>query len=623
MDEKIVKPYGFWPSQITPAMIGASLRIGDVRWDSDGRSLVWLEERSNRSVVVCRTGNGAARDLTDEHSPHGGVGYGGGEFDISHGVLVFADRDGRLYRRGLAPDRPAALTPEFGAAASPVISPDGRWIAYVHTAERKDSIALADAGGQDWPIRLVYGSDFYMQPAWHPDGTRLAWIEWSHPNMPWDGARLMIGRLAGEPPRLADVQQLAGSEDIPVFQPAFSPDGQWISFVTNQGEWDQLVALNLASGERRTLVSGGVLMEPAWVQGLHSQGWSPDSQRLFYIRYEAGSASVWKVELETGQSTLVDLGPYTWFELLSISPTEERLAVVASAPTLPKRVLTWQAGQVEVVRYCTSESIHPEDLSVPRDLTWPSKEGIKVHGLYFPPASRRYTGAGLPPAIVYIHGGPTSQTTVSYTSEAAYYTNRGYAFLMVNYRGSTGYGRSYMLALRHRWGDLDVEDAAGGAQALVDQGLADPGRLAIRGGSAGGYTVLNALIRYPGRFKVGLCSYGVSNLFNLAMDTHKFEERYTDSMVGPLPEAAALYREWSPIYHADRIQDPLAIFQGSVDKVVPPDQSESIVAVLRDRKIPCHYRLFEGEGHGFRKSENIVTFYEESDRFLQTYLLFG
>jgi dipeptidyl aminopeptidase/acylaminoacyl peptidase len=623
MADKQVKPFGFWPSPITPELLGAGLSLEDVAWDSDGNGLVWLEGRSDQNVLVSCTGTDAIRDLTDVQSPRGGVGYGGGAFSISHGTLVFANSDGRLFRRGAGYDRPVPITPAYGATASPVISPDGHWVAYVHSVDRKDSIALADIKGHDWPVKLVQGSDFYMQPVWHPDSARLAWIEWNHPNMPWDGTRLMLGRLAGNPPHLTVVESIAGDEDVPVFQPAFSPDGAWLSYLTNQGEWDQLVVMNLASGERRVLVADAVLMDPAWVQGLHMYGWSPTSQRLYYLRNDAGVGSVWSVDLASGQSQKLDFGPYVSFDQLAVSPTAERLVVVASGTTIPTRLVTWQDGRIDVVRYASSETIAPEDLPEPRDMTWPAADGTLVHAIYFPPTSSQFTGEGLPPAMICIHGGPTSQNVAAYSGEAAYFTSRGYAFVYVNYRGSTGYGRSYMLALRRRWGDLDVEDAAGCAQALVDQGLADPHRLVIRGGSAGGYTVYNALIRYPGRFKAGLCSFGVSNLFSLALDTHKFEERYTDSMVGPLPEASALYHEWSPIFHADRLTDPIAIFQGSADKVVPPDQSESIVAVLRERKVPHFYRLFEGEGHGFRKRENIITYYADIERFLKTYVLFG
>ena len=505
-----------------------------------------------------------------------------------------------------------------------MLSPDGRWVAYVHTVNRQDAMGLVDAQGQDWPLRLVRGSDFYMQPTWSPDGTRLAWIEWNHPNMPWDGTRLMVAAFNPDPyPRLKAVQQAAGGDDLPIFQPAFSPDGRWLSFIAGEGEWEQLVIINLASNERRVLVADVVLSEPAWVQGVRTYGWSPSSQRLFYTRNDAGFSSLWQVDLDGQASLCPGLDGYTQFSQLSVSPAADRLAAVASGPAIPSRIISWSGGRATVEKRSDGEAIEPGDLPAPRPITWHAQNGSNVFGLYYPPANQHYAGVGLPPAIVYIHGGPTSQSVAGYSIDIAFFTSRGYAYLSVNYRGSTGFGRAYRRALNGCWGDMDAEDAAGGAQALVDQGLADPHRLVIRGGSAGGYTVLNALIRYPGRFKAGLCSYGVSNLFTLAADTHKFEERYTDSLVGPLPQAARRYHDWSPIFHADRIQDPLAVFQGAEDKVVPPEQSEAIVSVLRARHIPHIYRLYPGEGHGFRKMETLLANYGDIERFLQQYVIFS
>jgi dipeptidyl aminopeptidase/acylaminoacyl peptidase len=224
---------------------------------------------------------------------------------------------------------------------------------------------------------------------------------------------------------------------------------------------------------------------------------------------------------------------------------------------------------------------------------------------------------------VYIHGGPTTEQPVAYSAERIFFISRGYAWLDVNYRGSSGFGRTYLQALRNRWGETDVEDAANAAKALIENGLADPHKLIIRGGSAGGYTVLNTLIHHPGLFKAGICLYGVSNLFTLAQDTHKFEAHYTDSMVGPLPDAAEKYHAWSPIFHAENIRDALAVFQGSIDRVVPPPQSEEIINVLRTRGVPLLYKLYEGEGHGFRKDETLANSYFEVERFLQQFVLFA
>jgi len=277
------------------------------------------------------------------------------------------------------------------------------------------------------------------------------------------------------------------------------------------------------------------------------------------------------------------------------------------------------------VRVCArsdTETIPPEILSVPEPITWESEEGDQVHGLYYPPDSTRFTASGAPPLIVMVHGGPTSQTRAGYSSRDAFFTTRGYAVLEVNYRGSSGYGRAYRSLLGERWGVCDVEDAVGGASHLVGLGLADRQRLVIMGGSAGGYTVLSALIQHPGFFCAGICMYGVTDLFSLASDTHKFEQRYLDSMIGPLPETAQRYRERSPIYQADRIRDPVAIFQGEEDRVVPVSQAEAIVAALQRNGVPHEYHLYPGEGHGWRRAETIAAFYDAVLAFLKRYVLY-
>jgi dipeptidyl aminopeptidase/acylaminoacyl peptidase len=274
-----------------------------------------------------------------------------------------------------------------------------------------------------------------------------------------------------------------------------------------------------------------------------------------------------------------------------------------------------------VERYSESASILPEDMPTCVPVSWKAPDGTAVHGLYYSPASNRFTGEGLPPAIVRIHGGPTSAADAGFSTDAAFFTTRGYGLLEVNYRGSTGYGRSYMLALRQKWGVLDVEDAVGGAQALGALGVADPKRLVIMGASAGGYTVLNVLVRHPGVFKAGVCLYGLSNLF--ITETHKFEERYNDSMIGILPQNADRYRAWSPVNFANRIKDPVAVFQGVEDKVVPPEHAEQIVAALRANHVPHIYKSYEGEGHGWRKTETIADYYSTVEKFLQQYVLFA
>ncbi len=620
--DKTKRAFGVWPSPITPELIAASIGLSDPQWDSDGQTLVWRESRSGQGVLLAQPMGEAPYELSGDLNVRGGVGYGGGDFTLHNGLVIFAAIDGRLYRRRLGSGFPQAITPSFGSVAAPAISPDGEWVAFVHNYEGKDVIGLVDAEGRDWPTKLVEGADFYMQPVWNPSGEAIAWVEWDHPNMPWDGTRLMYGVLKGVPPRLEAAQNLAGGEDVPILQPAFSPDGRYLSYIQNKGEWDQLILQNLEDGTTKTLVEGGALLKPAWIQGVIVQAWSPDSRQIYFLQSQSGVSELNQVDVVTGEIKPVDLSPYTSLAQPSVS-AEGRVALLANAPSISSRVISLAGGKTTIHQRSTSESIPQEDLPTPYEISWTSSDGETVYGIYSPPTSGHFEGDGLPPAIVLIHGGPTSSVSIGYNLEAAFFTNRGYAYLEVNYRGSTGFGRDYRNALRGNWGHLDVIDAAGGAQALVDQGLADPERLVIKGGSAGGYTILNALIRFPGLFKAGICSYGVSNLFTLAMDTHKFEERYTDSLVGPLPEAAEKYRAWSPVFHAEKIKDPVAIFQGEEDKVVPPSQSEEIVQALKANGVPHEYHLYPGEGHGFRKSETRRAYYEAIERFLMQYVIFG
>jgi dipeptidyl aminopeptidase/acylaminoacyl peptidase len=617
------QPYGLWASPISAAMLSQRISLQDVQWDSDGQTLLWLEGRGDRNVLVARPDGDACRDLTQEENVRGTVGYGGGDFCVSAGVVYFAAKDGRLYRRGLGAERARPITPAFGGAASPAPSPCGKWVAYVFSDGSTDLLGLVDAQGQDWPRKLARGADFYMQPAWHPQGSFLAWVEWDHPNMPWDGSRLMLGRIAGECPNLEETTCLAGGVSIPASQPGFSPDGRFLAYIETEGNWEKLMLFNLQSGERFALAQEeGLLLAPAaWVQGVRSYAWSADSRFIYHMRYVNGAASLWKLDVQGGGVEKVNTAPYTWLSRLSLSPLGQP-ALVASAPGIPDRVVRWDGTRWVVEARSEGENVAPEYFSLPQPVSWKAADGMAVYGLFYPPSNPNFVAEGMPPAILNIHGGPTNQSVVRYSAETGYFTSRGYAVLEVNYRGSCGYGRAYQDALRERWGLVDTEDAIGAAQALADQRLADGKRLVIKGGSAGGYTVLNALVHAPGTFRAGVCLYGVSNLFTLAADTHKFEAHYTDSLVGPLPQAAERYHAWSPIFHADAIRDPLAVFQGSIDKAVPPQQSESMVRILQQRGIPYIYRLYEGEGHGFRKPESILDYLQQTERFLQQYVLF-
>lgn len=629
---KEIRPYGLWPSPLTPAGMAQGKRLSDVLWDSDGETPVWLEGRSDRGVLVCAPAGGdAPRDLTADLSVRAQVGYGGGDFAVARGYAYFAEQSsGRLYRQRLAAGTAAPITPAFGHAAAPAVSTDGRWVVYVHSYERVDRLAIVDAEGTRWPQHIASGADFYMQPAWHPDGTRLAWIAWDHPRMPWDGTRLYLATVRpaadGGLPTLTDVHVVAGGDDVAIFQPEFSPDGLSLAYLSNESGWDNLYLYDLETGATRALTAERAdLGQPAWAQGMRAYAFTPDGRALLFLRGEGGSRALWAYDLRENKAQPLPAFPeYTWLAQPAVAPRSGRFAALASAPTIPTRVVSTDAhlGGARVRARSAGESVPAADLSTPRAIEWATAGDATAHGLYYPPASGRYAGTGLPPAIVLVHGGPTGQATMAYDATAQFFATRGYAVLQVNYRGSTGYGRAYMQALRENWGVYDVEDTVSGARHLADSGLADGGRLVVMGGSTGGYTVLQTLVTHPGVFKAAICMFGVSNLFTLAADTHKFEERYLDSMIGPLPEASARYRERSPLFVADRIRDPVAVFQGAIDRVVPREQSDAIVEALRRRGVPHEYHVYEGEGHGWRKSETVAAFYTAVERFLKQYVLF-
>jgi len=625
--------FGLWPSPVSSSALAAGLRLGEPCWDTDGRTLGWIEGRSDRGVIVVQgAAGGATRDLTGDIPVRAFVGYGGGDFTLSHGAAYFVGQaDQRIYRQELAGGSARPITPAFGAASTPRVSPDGRWVAYVHTYEDVDAIAIVDSQGEHWPTRLGQGRDFYMQPAWHPEGDQIAWIEWDHPNMPWDGTRLKLAHLAfpeGGLPVVISATVEAGGPDTAIYQLEFTPDSVSLLYVSDHSGWGHVYRRHLVSGEVRELTEGDSdFGEPAWIQGQYRVAALPGGAAIA-VRSKDAFDSLTLIHSTGDLTDLSSRHPgYTAITQPAVSPDGTRLALIGSGGQQPPRVVVMELHQrppvATVVRRSDPEITPRDVLSEPRAISWPSFDGELAHGLYYPPASERFEGTGAPPLIVIVHGGPTSQVTAGWTPMAQFFATRGYAVLQPNYRGSTGYGREYMLKLRESWGIYDVQDAKSGAESLASRGLADASRLVIMGGSAGGYTVLQSLVDVPGFYKAAICMFGVANMFTLAADTHKFEARYLDSMLGPLPEAAATYRDRSPIFHAAKMQDPIAVFQGEIDRVVPREQSDTIVASLRARGVPHEYHLYPGEGHGWRKQETIDQFYKSVEAFLKTYVLFA
>lgn len=630
-------PYGLWPSPLTATHVSQGKRLEAVQWSRDGRTLVWLEGRSDHSVLVATKLDGSAsRDLTVEHSVRARVGYGGGDYCVGSDAVYYVNQDDqRLYRLPLEHGLAMAITPEFGKVASPTLSPNERYLIYVHSYEGQDCLAMVDAAGDQWPQQLASGADFYMQPAWSPDGQHVAWIEWDHPHMPWDETRLVLAQLdnASPLPRILK-RQVFATTGVAYSEPLFTPDRRYLLFLSDADNWSNLYRYDLDSGEAPdhgvTAITQdkAEIRQPAWAQGMRHYVYHADSKQIIYLRSRQGRSDLWSVSL-TGNSPkplATPLASYaTHLSALALAPSGDWLAVIASAPDSPPRVMSAKldgSGAARIHGRSSSERIAPAYFSAPEVVSWTATDGGNVYGLYYAPHHPDHMGDGKPPCIVLVHGGPTSQETMAFSARVQFFTTRGYGVLAVNYRGSAGYGKAYMRALRGQWGVLDVEDATGGAQHLATLGKVDPKRLVIMGGSAGGLTVLLTLINHPGLFRAGICAYGVSNLFELAKDTHKFEAHYPDSLIGPLPQAADLYRARSPFYHADRIADPILLFQGADDRVVPRQQSDTVVDVLVRNKVPHAYHVYEGEGHGWRKSETIKHYYETILSFLERHVLY-
>jgi dipeptidyl aminopeptidase/acylaminoacyl peptidase len=603
-------PYGSWTSPITADLI-VSASVGIAAPTVDGDVLYWEEARpteGGRHVIVRREADGSVRDLnpapfnarTRVHE------YGGGDYAV-HGQDVYFSNfaDQKLYCASPGSE-PVALTKVDGHryADAVVDEPRNRLICvredHTGDGEAVNTIVAVDLATGDETV-LAEGHDFYAYPRLSPDGTQLAYTCWDHPNMPWDGCELRVARL-GDSGRPSGERRVAGGTTESVFQPAWSPDGT-LYFVSDRSGWWNLYRLNDDAVEAVAPMQAE-FGQPLWQFGMVTYAF--DGPGRIVCTYNV--QGVWRLAtIDVASGTLKDVDtPYTGFRDLRVE--DGKAVCIASAPDRPSALvrIDLDSGGMETLKLTSTLEIGEGYISVPETVEFPTEGGLTAFGFYYPPQNQDFEASAgeKPPLLVMSHGGPTAATGAALSARVQYWTSRGIAVLDVNYGGSTGYGRAYRERLNGRWGIVDVDDCVNGARFLVQRGSVDGNRLAITGGSAGGYTTLCALT-FHDVFGAGASHYGVSDLEALARDTHKFESRYLDGMVGPYPERRDLYVERSPIAHVDQLNTPVVFFQGLEDQIVPPNQAETMVEALRAKGVPVAYLPFEGEQHGFRRSENI------------------
>ncbi len=607
----LTAPYGAWKSPITSELI-VSETIGLGQIAVDGAEIYWLELRpaeAGRNVLVRCTSDGKITDVTPapfnvRSRVHE---YGGGAFTVAEGTVYFVNfADQNLYSQvdNIAPvqltDTPARRY------ADGLVDPFHQqliWVEEDHQAgEHQVSNRLVRLGQDGTAQVLATGHDFFASPCLSPDGQWLAWLTWEQPQMPWDGTELWLAPIQPDG-SLGQAERVAGGTEESIFQPRWSLQGE-LWFVSDRSNWWNLYRRTATGQIEAVRPMAAEFGLPQWVFGQSTYGFV-GSDHLVCTYNQAG---IWRLaSLALSTQTWQELAtPYT--EISSLQATADGVVFLGSSATLPAAIAHYDltTGNLQVLRSSTQVSLAAGYLAQPQAIAFPTCGGATAYGLYYPPQNQDYTApAGeRPPLLVKSHGGPTAATSSSFNLSIQYWTSRGFAFLDVNYRGSTGYGRDYRQQLRGQWGIADVEDCINGAKYLVEQGLVDGDRLGIRGSSAGGYTTLAALTFYD-TFQAGASYYGVSDMEALAKDTHKFEARYLDLLVGPYPEQQQIYWQRSPINFAEQLTCPVIFFQGLEDKVVPPSQAEKMVEILVAKGLPVAYVAFAGEQHGFRQAVNI------------------
>lgn len=602
-------PFGTWPSPISTGSLTAALaRLDEVV--VDGLDTYWLEGRpweQGRTVLVRHSGStGETADVT---APPWNVRsrvheYGGGAYAVQAGTVVFSHfADGRLRRLDPGAAEPVAITPEAAVRFGALVLHGDRVYAvredHREGGEPRNELVSLDlhGGNADLGVVLSSGTDFVSRPAISADGSRIAWVSWNHPDMPWDSTILHEARLTGD--GLAQISRIAGGPGVAVVQPAYDPSGRLWFFSDETNWWNPWIHED--GGTRQVLDVAADLAGPQWVLGIREITFLDDGRAVLAAPDRSGLILL----SADGRSTRVQVEQT---HLESLWATGDRVALKRGLDdTLPQVVsIEVPSGEVTVLARSSPDELDPAYISRAQAVTWTNSAGLLVHGNFYAPTHPELRGPSgqAPPLLVFVHGGPTGQASPSLQWPVQFWTSRGFAVLDVDHGGSSGYGRDYRERLRGQWGVVDIDDCVTGAAAMAQQGRADGDRLAIRGGSAGGYTTLRALTTST-VFAAGTSLFGISDLAALMVDDHKFESHYSIGLVGPWPQARAVYAERSPINHVQDLHGELLLLQGADDLVVPAAQSQLLADAMRAAGKKVELVIYPGEGHGFRQAANV------------------
>lgn len=621
MNPKTSAPAGTWPSNITAtSLASSSVRLGQpqlfegVCYWPEGRP-----EEKGRTTLLASSSAGTTRELTPApYDVRSRVHeYGGAAYTVTSAGVFFVnakdqgvycahrDQVKKIYQHDDWRFADLIYDPEgnrlIGIGEHHVPSEDSS-----QSTEPRNVLCLIDLKTADM-IELANDTDFVASPALSSTG-QLVWLSWNHPDMPWDQTTLNSATLAADS-SLHNQQMLADGSAL--FQPQFGPDGQ-LYVVSDHNNWWNVYRVDQASKNQLTPITSfeAECGMPMWIFGMSTYGFA-DDRTLLCAAVADGLWSVYQVDLASLHVHPLSDWPYTAIEQLVVS--DGALVALAASATATDAIVhrKLSSGEMTIFKSASAATFDETLVSVAQPVRFATSDGDEAYGFYYAPVNPTHElpKNTAPPLIVCVHGGPTTACGNGLNPRYQFWTSRGFAILDVNYRGSTGFGRDYRHSLRGQWGIYDVQDCVHGAQHLVEQGLANENQLFIMGGSAGGYTVLSALA-YTDAFHGGISLYGIGDLKLLLDDTHKFEARYTDSLVGPWDEA--LYQARSPLYAAADIKVPVLFFQGTEDRVVPPNQAQTMVDALDAQEIPTACIMLEGEGHGFRRSESIVTWHESA-----------